>query len=100
MLSSTSHICFAAALLFSPSLAAPIAFGNPTFNTINFGVPFPIQWYGGDGTVRLINSLNSLHVLTVTWQPVTVILNSGNPAALQPVGTVASKSLHQLFLLV
>ncbi|KAI4254407.1 MAG: hypothetical protein L6R42_007204 [Xanthoria sp. 1 TBL-2021] len=77
MLFSTSSICFAAALLLTPSLAGPIAFGNPTFNTVRFGVPFPIQWYGGDGT------------------PVTIILNSGNPAALQPVGSVASESLHQ-----
>lgn len=53
MLFFAPSICFAASLLLSPSLAGPIAFGNPTFNTVRFGVPFPIQWYGGDGTVRL-----------------------------------------------
>ncbi|KAL8885826.1 MAG: hypothetical protein Q9215_006372 [Flavoplaca cf. flavocitrina] len=75
MLSSITTICFTAALFVTRSLAASIAFGNPTFNTINFGVPFSIQWYGGDGT------------------PVTVILNSGNPAALQPVGSIATSLL-------
>ncbi|KAL8771031.1 MAG: hypothetical protein Q9209_003450 [Squamulea sp. 1 TL-2023] len=62
-------------MLFTPSLADPIAFGNPTFNGIRFGVPFPLQWYGGDGT------------------PVSIILNKGNPASLQQIGSVASESL-------
>ncbi|CAL8580605.1 hypothetical protein XPA_006327 [Xanthoria parietina] len=72
MLFFPPSICFAASLLLTPSLAGPIAFGNPTFNTVRFGVPFPIQWYGGDGT------------------PVTIILNSGHPAKLQPVGSVTT----------
>ncbi|KAL8785655.1 MAG: hypothetical protein Q9213_003214 [Squamulea squamosa] len=62
-------------MLFTPSLADPIAFGNPTFNGIQFGVPFALQWYGGDGT------------------PVSIILNKGDPASLQPIGSVASESL-------
>ncbi|KAL8667745.1 MAG: hypothetical protein Q9168_007209 [Polycauliona sp. 1 TL-2023] len=74
MLCTNPSVFLAAALLLTPSLASPIAisFGNPTFNTITFGRPFSIQWYGGDGT------------------PATIVLNGGHVLKLQAVGSVGT----------
>ncbi|KAL8710790.1 MAG: hypothetical protein Q9225_007222 [Loekoesia sp. 1 TL-2023] len=72
MLSSIARNCFAAALLFTPTLAEPIAFGNPAFAGITFGHPFTVSWFGGDGT------------------PVSIDLLTGNAPNLQPVTTLTS----------
>ncbi|KAL9027033.1 MAG: hypothetical protein Q9196_004386 [Gyalolechia fulgens] len=72
MFSSIIRSCCAAALLWTLSLADPIAFGNPAFAGITFGHPFTVSWHGGDGT------------------PVSISLLSGNAAGLKPVTTLTS----------
>lgn len=53
MLSPIARSCFVAALLCTSALAQAIAFGNAAFAGISFGSPFSVNWFGGDGTVRL-----------------------------------------------